>query len=458
MDLLIRTILPFVGILMGILVVHEAAHYATAKMFGVKVLEAGIGIPPKIWGFTWRGTVYSINALPFGAFVRMLGEEDPADPQSLAAQPKWKRSVILGSGAFMNAVLAVILFSISLMVPHPVSAGGAQIAGVAPGSPAEQAGLQAGDQIWAVNGRRARSTADASYLIRLHQGETIDLTIKRPSPNAGSELIEKQVYARWDPPTYKDECGVPHGQGPTGIQIAAVSTQPVSRTPEDLATLERHSREDFRKYKTLIADGAPAWCYGGAAFGFSALSEAQCADLAPGDQTAARALRDDLFAESRFPCFEFRPGPAYEVITVSESQPPWRAVPNALRLSFESLILTRNQIWSLARGFGGSPLTGPVGIAQATGEVVNEAGWKPLITLAASISMGVAIFNFLPIPMVDGGRLFFILIEFLRRGKRVDPQKEALVHFIGFVALFGFFLIVTYFDVARIIRGDSLLR
>lgn len=458
MDLLTHTILPFVAVLMGLLIVHEAAHYATAKLFGVKVLEAGVGIPPRVWGFTWHGTIYSINALPFGAFVRMLGEEDPSDPESLAAKEKWKRTIIIGSGAFANLILAIVLFTVSLMIPHPVSAGGAQIAGVAPGSPAEQAGLQPGDQIWEVNGRRAKSTAEAAYLIRLHQGSTIDLTVKRTSPTAGSELIERQVYARWDPPAYNDECGVPHSQGPTGIQIAAVSTQPISRTPEDIARLKQLSREDFKEYKTLIAAGAPAWCYGGSAFGFSALSEAQCADLAPADQADARALRDELFAESRFPCYEFRPGPAYEVITIDESQPLWEAVPNGVRLTFESLILTRNQLWSLARGFGSSPLTGPVGIAQATGEVVDEAGWLPLITLAASISMGVAIFNFLPIPMVDGGRLVFIFIEFLRGGKRVDPQKEALVHFIGFVAMIGLFLVITWFDVARIIRGDSLLR
>ena len=66
----------FLIILLGLIVLHEAGHYFTAKLFGVKVLEAGIGLPPRIWGFTWRGTDYTINALPFGAFVRMLGEEE----------------------------------------------------------------------------------------------------------------------------------------------------------------------------------------------------------------------------------------------------------------------------------------------------------------------------------------------------------------------------------------------
>ena len=85
-DVLTHSILPFIGILLLLLVVHEAGHYITAKLFGVKVLEAGIGLPPRIWGFRWRETDYTINAIPFGAFVRMLGEEDPSDPRSLAAR------------------------------------------------------------------------------------------------------------------------------------------------------------------------------------------------------------------------------------------------------------------------------------------------------------------------------------------------------------------------------------
>src|SRR5262249_40892547 len=119
-DVLTHSILPFVGILLLLLVVHEAGHYITAKLFGVKVLEAGIGLPPRIWGFRWRETDYTINAIPFGAFVRMLGEEDPSDPRSLAAQVKWKRTIIIGAGVVMNLALAIFLFTVSLMIPHRV--------------------------------------------------------------------------------------------------------------------------------------------------------------------------------------------------------------------------------------------------------------------------------------------------------------------------------------------------
>lgn len=459
MDVLTQSILPFVGILLGLVIIHEAGHYVTAKMFGVKVLEAGIGFPPRVWGFRWRDTDYTLNLLPLGAFVRMLGEEDPSDPQSLAAQPKWKRTVIIGAGAFMNLVLAIALFTVALMLPREISAGGATITNVIPNSPAANAGLQPGDQILEVNGRTAQSQQDAAYLVRLYQGSNIDFTVNRNDPRRGSEVMKvEDVYARWNPKPYDDECGVKQPQGPTGIQIGATSTYPISLTQQEIADLRQAQREGFSEYKKLISPDAPSWCYAGSQFGFVGLNAAQCSGLEPEDRAAAEALKAELFAETNAACYEFRPPQAFEVRTRTRSEPLWEAIPDASRLSFESLILTRNQIWTLVRGYQSSPITGPVGIAQATGEVVEEAGWITLIDLAASISMSLAILNVLPIPMVDGGRLVFILIELLRGGRRIAPQKEALVHLIGFAAMIIFAAIVTYFDVVRIFNGDSLLR
>jgi regulator of sigma E protease len=461
MDVLTHSILPFAGILLGLIVLHEAGHYITAKMFGVKVLEAGIGLPPRIWGFTWRGTDYTLNAIPMGAFVRMLGEEDPSDPESLAAAPKWKRTIIIGSGAFLNLIAAIALFSLSLMLPREVSVGGAQIASVAPGSPAAEADLRPGDEIVEINGRRADNTGDASYLIQLNRGETIDFTIKRedPSGRTSDEILEKSVYARWDPPTYTDECGIERRQGPTGITIGAVNVERVDIPAEDRAEIERQARRAVEENRERVPPDAPAHCLGGAQFGFDALSAGVCSTLDPEERAAAEATKAELFPESSSPCYVFRPPQGIVPVTETTSKPPWEAVPDGARLAAESVILTRNQIWILIRGFnGGSAVTGPVGIAQATGEVVDVAGWRYLIEFAASISMSLAILNFLPIPMVDGGRLVFIAIEFVRRGKRIAPEKEALVHFAGLVAMLLAFVVITYFDIVRIINGDSLLR
>ena len=458
MDVVTHSILPFVGILLALIVVHEAGHYITAKIFGVTVLEAGVGFPPRIWGFRWHDTDYTINALPIGAFVRLLGEEDPKDPRSLAAQPKWKRTVIIGAGAFMNLVLAIALFTAALMIPRNVSAGGAQIASVAPGSPAEQAGLKAGDQIYSINGRRAENTSDASYFIHLYQGTWIDVVVKRPDPIKGAQSVTTSVYARWNPQPYADECGVKQPTGPTGISIGTPFGQNVPRTAAETAKLETQSRTDLAHYRKLVVAGSPASCYGGSKFGFISMTAARCKALDPAARARAEQLKAELFPDSTSPCYEFSPGPAFEPFVKSRSEPIWQAVPHSVRMSFESLILARNQIWSMIRGFGSSPITGPVGIGQATGEVVKNAGWLSLIDFAALLSMNLAVLNVLPIPMVDGGRLVFILIEFLRRGRRIAPQKEALVHLTGLALILTLSVVITYFDVLRILHGDSLMR
>lgn len=459
MTVLTQSILPFFGILLGLLVVHEGGHYITAKMFGVKVLEAGVGLPPRLFGFRWRDTDYTVNAIPLGAFVRLLGEEDPSDPRSLAAQPKWKRTVIIGAGVFMNLILAITLFSAGLMIPHTVSVAGARIGEVVQNSPAANSDLRAGDQILSVNGRHVDSQQDASYLLRLNQGSNIDLAIKRTDPRTGPETLTKSVYSRWNPKSYNDECGVERSQGPIGITVGPAFTQNTTTTAAERSKIQTQSEKNFADYKKNLAANAPASCLGGSSFGFRPLTAAQCDGLDdPQAKAEAEALKTRLFAGADAPCYQFAAPQAYAVPTERRIEPPWKAVPHGARLSFESLVLARNQIWGVIRGFGDSPFTGPVGIAQATGEVVDQAGWLSLLNFAALISMSLAMLNALPIPMVDGGRLAFIFVEFLRRGKRVAPEKEALVHLAGFAAMLLFAAVITFFDISRIVNGESLLK
>lgn len=463
--------------MLGLIVIHEAGHYVTAKLFGVRVLEAGIGLPPRIWGFRYKDTDYTLNAIPVGAFVRMLGEEDPEahedgvdtlapgelNPASLAAQPKWKRTIIIGAGAFLNLVVAVLLFSISLMIPKDISNAGAVVDEVIHNSPAEAAGLLPGDEIIEVNGREIRNSQEAIYLVRLNQGSRVDFTVRRENAQigsvGGSEIVHiDNVYARWDPPEVTDECGVTTSQGMTGIRLSPKNSFNGSWTADELADLESDNKKAYADHKKDIAPGSAGYCYSPAEYGFVGYTQAQCDGLDPADRTEALALKQELFAEAASDCYVFRPSPPQEVPLISVSEPPWEAIPHGARLSFESIILTRNQVWAMIRGFNDSPVTGPVGIAQATGEVVEQAGWRYLIEFAAAISMSLAILNFLPIPMVDGGRLAFIFIEFIRGGRRISPQREAMVHFVGFAAMILLFVVISYFDIARIIRGDSLLQ
>ncbi len=346
----------FVLMITGLVLAHEAAHFVTARLFGVQVLEFGVGFPPRIGAVRWGETIYSVNWLPLGGFVRLLGEEDPEDPRSLAAQARWKRFVVIVSGAVANLLLPVLLFAVAYAVPHEESAARAVIAEVVPGAPAEAAGLQTGDVIFEVGGRNAKNVAETGRLVRLQQGRETEFVVKR-----GDEgLVTVVVEPRWAPPA---------GQGPTGIRIAA-----------------------------------------------------------------------------QYP------------FTDTIALPPWEAAGAGLRATVDSMVLFRNEVIGWVKGSGGPALAGPVGIAQATGEVAREGGISPLFSLAAVLSINLGVLNLLPLPMLDGGRLSFLLIEIARRGRRVAPEREALVHLAGFAVFIGLAVVITFADIARIANGESLFR
>ena len=134
------TILIGLAVLSALIIVHELGHFIAAKATGVRVDEFGIGFPPRILSFKWGETRYSLNAIPFGGFNKLTGEEDPKEPRSLAGKKKGTRLLVLGSGSIMNFLLALLLFSIVFMIPHDVVTGEVLVEEVAPNSPAAGAG------------------------------------------------------------------------------------------------------------------------------------------------------------------------------------------------------------------------------------------------------------------------------------------------------------------------------
>ena len=142
----------------------------------------------------------------------------------------------------------------------------------------------------------------------------------------------------------------------------------------------------------------------------------------------------------------------------SRSDPIWSAAPKGIGQVGDVLALTWRAISQWVFGNAPAPFSGPVGIVSGSKEVVDLGGPVALVPLAALLSISLAIFNILPIPALDGGRLLFVIIEWIRRGKRIPPEKESLVHMLGFALLITLVLMVSYNDIARIIRGDSLIR
>lgn len=140
---------------------------------------------------------------------------------------------------------------------------------------------------------------------------------------------------------------------------------------------------------------------------------------------------------------------------VSQHLPFWRAIPAGITASIETFVLFKNDIIRMILGTVPASVTGPVGIAQITGEVART-GISPLLEFAAFLSINLAIINIFPLPALDGGRIAFVIVEWIRRGKRVPAKTEALVHMIGFMTFMAFMLLVTYQDIVRIVSGESL--
>jgi regulator of sigma E protease len=176
------TIVLFIVVLGSLVLIHELGHYLTARLFNVRVLEFGIGFPPRAKVLRSKGeTLWTLNWLPIGGFVRLEGEDGDAadDPRSFAAQPLRIRLAILVAGVVMNIVLAFAIFFLIALVASPRV--GLEVGEVEPGSPAAAAGLQAGDQIFGVNEERFEFYGDRQVTdaLRGRGGETVQLLVTR---------------------------------------------------------------------------------------------------------------------------------------------------------------------------------------------------------------------------------------------------------------------------------------
>lgn len=172
--------LVFVLVFAGMILVHELGHFIAARLMRIEVEEFGIGFPPRILTlFTWKGTKFSLNWIPLGGFNRIKGEDDSTVAGGMAAAAPWKRLIVLFAGSFMNLLTAVLAYSLlfyQIGVPNTHTVA---IAEVSPGSPAEKAGILAGDIVLTANGERIDGVGELQEIIRAHLDQPVSLSIKR---------------------------------------------------------------------------------------------------------------------------------------------------------------------------------------------------------------------------------------------------------------------------------------
>lgn len=358
-------ILSFLFVFGIVVFIHELGHFVVAKVSKVKVLEFGFGFPPAIFKKKVGETTYSINAIPFGGFVKMLGEsgEEKNDPRSFASQTKLVKAKIISAGVFMNFVLAWVvlsfLYAVGFMplVPgmenHYGAANHIYIDKVDENTPAYEAGIKKNDEIIALSGKEITYLEDFRNGIRNKAGESVEIKIKR------------------------------------GKQIEALNMIP---------------------YKDTILDQ----------------------EITRIGITVSEIVRaDNIF-----------------IAPITGFSEMWRL-----------LFLT---IVGLIEFFGGLFLSfsvsenvvGPVGLAVITNEV-RKLGFTFLLQFLAILSLSLALLNIMPIPALDGGHLFVMLIEKVR-GKDMNQVLKNTITIIGFTFLIAIMFIVTARDIIRFSVIDSV--
>ena len=361
------TLIAALFVFSAVIAIHEFGHFTVAKLCGIQVNEFSIGMGPAIWKKIHKGTQYSLRALPVGGYVALEGEESPESQQAEAARedpalenpippeqhtgkslneaPVWQRMLVMAAGAFMNFVLGfVVLLILILAQEGPITSK--TIYAIQDGALCGQTGLQAGDEVVAVNGRRCFVANDMIYeLVRTEQYRA-DFTVKRNGQTV--ELPDVQFD------TWQDEDGQTHMS--LGFTVYGIEKTPLS---------------------VLKEAGNSVLYYG--------------------------------------------------------------------RIVFTSLL-------DLLKGRESiNNLSGPVGIVSAIGQAASY-GWKDLLQLLVLITINLGIFNLLPVPALDGGKVMFLAIEGIT-GHAVPEKLQGGLTVAAFALLFGLMLFATYNDIVRLVTG-----
>ena len=426
-------------VLIGIMIViHELGHYVVARCCDVHIEAFSIGFGPKLFHWQRGETEFRICCLPVGGYVRMAGEQptDSPDPRGFNVKPRWQRLLIVLAGPAMNVVLAFALLAGLFMLHYPKLAGATQAATVGyvkPGSPAARAGLQEGDVLVQLEDKQDPTWEDVALREVVSANRLLPLLVER-----NGKLLHMAVMpeaepasglgsAGWIPQTDVEVGGFIPGMDAErkglrkGDQFVSIDGEPIRMAQKVHEILTRSNGQpahlvlrrntqllemDFTPVRGELA-GQPSWMLG--------------VELAP------RVVYVKL--------------PFVDAVRESVHQ---NARGATLIYQFLSAIVERRS--------SAKSLSGPIGIAQLSGQAAREGAF-PFIELMASVSLNLAIFNLLPIPILDGGMILLLLIEILIR-RDLSLQIKETVFKLGFVFLVMAVAFVIYNDITKILPGS----
>jgi regulator of sigma E protease len=432
-----------VAVVLGFMIlIHEFGHYAVAKLLGVRVEQFAIGFGKRLIGFRKGETDYRINAIPLGGYVKMSGEnpmdERTGDPAEFMSHSRWHRFLIAIAGPTMNIVLAIFLLTVVYMVhyEYPVYMDkAAVIDGVKADSAAAEAGIQPGDRIVKIDGIANPTWEQVHPRVMISPNQPVAVTIQR-----GDRVFET---------TIKPKAVTTSRVGSAGWYPAlpVIIGQLEAGKPAAKAGLQEDDR-------IVAMDGKPLDSID------QMIERLQQTKDKPVDLTVLRSNQtlsfhlQPLLDKTEDPKEQrYRLGFMNKEETKVTTLPFAQAFALSLDQNKKYSLLLLELAKKLVQGKASLRMvSGPIGIAQEAGYAAQQKGWTPLMELTAGISLNLGIFNLLPIPILDGGVILFLLIEGLMR-RDVSIRIKERVYQAAFVFLVLFAVMVIYNDLMKTLPG-----
>jgi len=432
----LTSLVAVVAVLGFMILIHEFGHYAVAKWLGVRVEQFAIGFGKRLIGFRRGETDYRINAIPLGGYVKMSGEnpmdQRTDDPREFLNHSRWHRFLIAIAGPAMNILLAIVLLTTVYMVHYEYPAVYDQppvIGWVLKDTAAAKAGFQVGDRITRVDGIEDPSWEQVQLKEALSPGQPLDVQVERNGNRIDKTVVPEAAgvdqigYAGWAPK-----------------ESSVVITDLVSGMPADKAGLKEGDQ-------IVSVDGKPL--------------PALAAMIESLKITKDKPIEITVLRNGEQKTFTVQPvlSDKWYRIGIGSMQMKVKTLPfaEAVQLSLQenrqSGVLILELVKKMVqRKISMRSIEGPIRIGQAAGEAARRKGWTPLMQLTAAISLNLGIFNLLPIPILDGGVIMFLLIEGLMR-RDISMNIKERVYQAAFVFLVLFAVMVIYNDLMKTIPG-----
>lgn len=423
-------LLAFVFALGVIIVVHEAGHLLVAKAFGVRVLTFSVGFGKKLWSFQRGETEYRISSIPLGGYVRLSGENQEEatgrDEREFLSKPRWQRVLVYVAGPAMNVVLSIVLFAGLFMVGievmnlpdmPPV------IGGVEAGSSAAQAGLQRGDRIVAVDHKPMDNWQDVMMELLTSPQRPLLLAVKR-GPKTFSVTVTPQRIAKYET---GDSAGIYPALRPQVTRITENSPAAAAgfRPGDEIRKVDGRPVADQRDFVAFIEAHA-------------------------GKAVEIEVVRNGRpVALSVVPRNEGGVGKIGVLIGFFQRYDPPRAFVESLRYNVQIVSDTFSiigKIFSRKMSAKGA-LAGPIEIAKQSGAAARS-GFKHLLHMMGFISISIAIMNLMPIPILDGGQIFILVVEGVIR-RDLSLRLKEIISQVGLVMILLLMAMVLWFDAMK---------